>query len=314
MRKIFILDIFLLLVIITIALTLMHKTNAFEEGKIVFTGEGNPGSDIYSINIGGKNPKNLTNHPAIDNKPAPSPNGRYIAFISWRKGASALFIMDVDENNPKLLLDNVDDRPSWSPDSKWIAFKKENRLLTMNINSGEIKEIKFPLGMGGFFITGMTAWSPDGQKIALMLLGVLGADGDKFGEIYTINVDGTNPRRLTNDPLRDESPSWSSDGKQIAFYSYRDGGGIYIMDSDGANVKLIHKISGGCCPSWWNNKVVFSSVSVKDLIIFIINSDGSNIRQIFKGGWMPSWLGLLPFYVESEGKWKTTLGKIKRGF
>lgn len=64
-----------------------------EERKIVFhmvNREHNGNYDIFSIDVDGKNLKNLTNHPAIDYMPAPSPNGRYIAFISWRKGESTL--------------------------------------------------------------------------------------------------------------------------------------------------------------------------------------------------------------------------------
>ena len=53
--------------------------------------------------------------------------------------------------------------------------------------------------------------------------------------------DGSNPRRLTDHS--GWSPSWSPDGRQIAFLSYsdRDGNGIYVMDSDGSNPRNLTK-------------------------------------------------------------------------
>ena len=53
-------------------------------------------------------------------------------------------------------------------------------------------------------------------------------------EIYVMNPDGQNQRRLTNNPASDHSPSWSPDGKRIAFVSKRNwNSDIYVMDADG---------------------------------------------------------------------------------
>ncbi len=56
------------------------------------------------------------------------------------------------------------------------------------------------------------------------------------GEIYTMDPDGANVTRLTNNAVVDATPSFSSDGGRTAFSSNRDGNReIYVMDSDGAN-------------------------------------------------------------------------------
>lgn len=88
------------------------------------------------------------------------------------------------------------------------------------------------------------AWSPDSKKIAYAAFTGIGNNW----EIYVMNDDGSGKIQLTNHPEQDSRPTWSPDGTAIAFYSNRDGPGrIYIMDSDGANVR---SITGGTRPDW----------------------------------------------------------------
>ena len=62
------------------------------------------------------------------------------------------------------------------------------------------------------------------------------SDRDGNREIYVMDADGGNLRRLTDNPVDDWYPSWSPDGKRIAFVSERDGNlQIYVMDTDGGN-------------------------------------------------------------------------------
>ena len=78
-------------------------------------------------------------------------------------------------------------------------------------------------------------WSPDGRRIAF--------DSTRDGnwEIYTMAVDGSDVRRLTNHEAADTRPNWSPDGQWIAFQSWRHGGGfeIYVMRPDGTDLRRV---------------------------------------------------------------------------
>jgi len=73
------------------------------------------------------------------------------------------------------------------------------------------------------------AISPDGLKIAFM--------SDRYGdiEIYSMDIDGTHPRRLTYAPGRDAHPTWSQDGKLLYFQSPRGGTmpQVFVMGAHG---------------------------------------------------------------------------------
>lgn len=63
-------------------------------------------------------------------------------------------------------------------------------------------------------------------------------------DIYTMTPDGRNVRKLTDMPTDDKFPSWSSDGRYIAFYSDNESnrdvsGEIYVVSVDGSDLFLL---------------------------------------------------------------------------
>ena len=61
------------------------------------------------------------------------------------------------------------------------------------------------------------SYSPDGKRIAFA------ASSNGNSDVFVCNADGSDPRRLTDDPATDGSPTWSPDGRRIAFVSNRSG-------------------------------------------------------------------------------------------
>jgi len=86
---------------------------------------------------------------------------------------------------------------------------------------------------------------------------------DGNGEIYVMNTDGSEQKRLTNSPNSDGSPCWSPDGKKIVFTSKRDGNiEIYVMNADGSEQRnLTNNPAIDAWPSWSpdGEKIAFNS-------------------------------------------------------
>ena len=96
------------------------------------------------------------------------------------------------------------------------------------------------------------AWSPDGQKIAYQVR--TDVNGDDW-EIYVINADVSFPMNLTRHEGNDQFPTWSPNGTQIAFASFRSpdfNWEIYVMNVDGSSQHNItnNALADDIHPSW----------------------------------------------------------------
>ncbi|HEY2962180.1 MAG TPA: hypothetical protein VGJ37_07165 [Pyrinomonadaceae bacterium] len=99
-------------------------------------------------------------------------------------------------------------------------------------------------------------------------------------DIWSMNSDGSDPKRLTNNPASDGDPSFSPDGSKIAFVSFRDGNSeIYVMNADGTNQKRLTSYAASDAEPAWSpdgSKIVFSSHRDNSADIFVMNADGTN--------------------------------------
>lgn len=111
--------------------------------------------------------------------------------------------------------------PACTPDGSMIAFARdgdEGGIYVMMADGGEQRRLTAPLGQ----VDSDPAWSPDGSRIAFARADPEPRVPPDPQDIFVINTDGTDLRRLTTSLGVDRHPVWSPDGTQIVFESGRD--------------------------------------------------------------------------------------------
>ncbi|MDE0325671.1 MAG: hypothetical protein OXN27_17285 [Candidatus Poribacteria bacterium] len=293
---------------------------------IAFSSNRDGDYDIYMMDIKGKNLQNLTNSPTHEFKPAFSPDGQRMAYVSSRHdGNFEIYVMNLNTkvSHPLTNHPGYDDNPAWSPDGRWIAFDS-NREGTYHIYKiqpdGENLQ---RLTHGVVDRNYNAAWSPDSQSIAFDSF--RGAPG-----IYIMDADGVNQRRLPNQPQRGRMPSWSPDGKQIAFSDtmlggHRDhlfGGGqdIYTLNVDGSQLRRrTRHPSMDIFPDWspdGRSIVYYSRWNQKYDIYLIKGGFGQHGGQLTRHpaeDKHPTWVPMNYLSVSPTEETQTTLwGKLKQ--
>ncbi|MEJ2710261.1 MAG: DPP IV N-terminal domain-containing protein [Anaerolineales bacterium] len=142
--------------------------------------------------------------------------------------------------------------------------------------------------------------SPDGTRIAFLT--ARHDPNPQFPdlkyEIYVMDMDGGNPRRLTNTEAAEDHPAWSPDGSKIIFDADYDGDGyyeIYTMTPDGKHVTRLTSNAANDQFADWSpdgSRIAFSSDRSGNWDIYVMNSDGSNQHPLTNNSdWelFPAW-------------------------
>jgi TolB protein len=157
---------------------------------------------------------------ADGSNPVPSPDGKYIAFTCASGG---LCLMERD-GTQVVLATETDDwvSPRWSRDGRYIAYRCSDRELCLIEKAvGQPR----PLTDASALVKGHF-WSPAGLLFFVMFV----HSPDLYSEILSVDPTVGIPRRLSNNPGPDESPSLSPDGTRIAFISAPEIGSLSSVD------------------------------------------------------------------------------------
>ncbi len=195
-------------------------------------------SDIFRVPLGGGESAQLTNDPADDFAPAVSPDGKEVAFHSWRSGGSReIYVLRLDGGEVRQVTHSPAQEAlaNWSPDGKALTFTDivSSGVWTVRRNGtggwGEPRR----LSAYGF----LPQWSPDGRSIAF-ITNIIG------GNIEIIPADSGAPR-VVMDTLKSGTPpaqwpTWAKDG-MIYFHTHDSHGTaeIYAVSPAGGPPRLL---------------------------------------------------------------------------
>jgi dipeptidyl aminopeptidase/acylaminoacyl peptidase len=165
---------------------------------------------IFVVNADGTGLVQLTRQPAglADRSPVWSPDGTRIAFVSDRDGGfPEIYTMNAEGRGRNRLTANVfvDGNPSWSPDGTRILVERccldgQSEIYAVDAATHADTNLTNSADRMEFD----PVWSPDGTRVAFVAFEV----GQRNIDIWTMNADGSNPARLTNDPAVDLAPDW----------------------------------------------------------------------------------------------------------
>lgn len=258
------------------------------DGKqLVFASTRLQNAELYLMELATLDLQQLTHTDELDEyMPAFSPDGKSIAFVTERTrggmmlppiqasgsdpSRAAIYLMDVDGRNQRALIDveGADRAPVFSPDGKKIAFESKAPTAASTDSRGEVTS---PLQI------------------------------DDTLEIYVIDIDGTNKTQLTHNNVDDGHPTWSPNGKQIAFTSMVENiYQIFVVNAAGGTPKQL-TFSDLTKNSSTNNltkarvlgqshyhpiftpdgkRIIYVSSGDNHYTIWMMNADGSNKTQL----------------------------------
>lgn len=259
--------------------------------SFAFMSERDGNGEIYIKTFNEAQVRRLTNHPELDYGPVWSPDGNWIVFVSERTEGRYIYKIDINGKNLQKLTDQGDSvSPAWSPDGQSIAFASIGHgrfgIFVMDADGKNPRQIIKQFHGDVFAYS--PAWSPDGKQIACTISfpDNFPDNGHDGSGIYIMDTDGQNPRRVSTLGTLSYNPTWSPDGKWIAYDAYEAG--------------VVHP--------WRNPDAVRH--------IFIVSVEGGKPRQIThlpRQSACPAWVPESPFSVSPTVDTQTTLwGRLKQ--
>jgi TolB protein len=265
--------------------------------RILAVRRSGAGREFVAFDVDGKNGEVLFHDPGIVILPSWRPDGKAIAFTSFRSGKAALWTLDVATRRARQLI-SIGDMTSggvYSPDGRRIAFTASQNgnsdVWVAGANGSSPHRLTTDPG-----IDGSPTWSPDGRRICFV------SNRSGNAHLYIMGADGSGQRRLTFQGNYNQTPRWSPRGDLIAFTARdeRKVFDVFTVSPDTGAIQRVTQDQGRTNeePSWAPNGrlLAFTSDRAGRPRLVVANPTGDRQTVVSQGGGdisTPAW-GPLP--------------------
>ncbi|MGD9590573.1 MAG: amidohydrolase family protein [Pyrinomonadaceae bacterium] len=245
---------------------------------------------VYRFNRDTGEFSRVTNAQGSAMRPVLSPDGRYLVYATRFETRTALRVRDLESNQERWLIDNVtrDDQESratrdtypgydFMPDGRSLIVPINGKVARVDFATGRATDIPFTVNVDieagprvhfqykvddsstvDARLIRYPAVSPDGKRVVFTA----------FSKLYVMDLPSGTPRRLTNGADGEFMPTWSPDGRSIAYVTWsRQGGQIMSVSSDGGQPRqLTRQAAFYSYPAYSpdGSKIVFITGAVDD--------------------------------------------------
>jgi hypothetical protein len=250
--------------------------SASPDGRLIV--EERPGMPvpIFTVKADGTGARRVTHERTADSEaPTFSPDGRRILYFQSGGEADGAYVMNADGSGQARLTPDAGFGPVFSPSgTQFASFGRGitvanadgsgSNLVAADVHTSTADPTTLTVDRTNI-VNSEPNWSPDGRRIAFtresttssqtcdLTTGQCNTNEDHQIDVYVMNADGSGLRQLTSTrAVNEEEPSWSPDGRQIAYFrmpeANADGvGEIWVMNADGTGQRAIAR---GWHPHW----------------------------------------------------------------
>ena len=246
--------------------------------------------EIYVSDYDGANQRRITINRALNITPSWSPDGRSIAYTSYRSGLPDILISNIFAGTMESPTKGVGQNflPVFSPDGTRIAFMSsrdgQSEIYIMNRDGRNLQRLT-----NNPAIDVTPTWSPNGTQIAFT------SERTGSPQIWVVGIEGTGLRRISYESYADR-PTWSPAPYNEIAFAAKTGPGfdIKILNIGSGETRQITFGEGtNESPAWSPNgrHLAFMSTRAGRSQIFTTDRDGKNVRQLTRDGnnTTPNW-------------------------
>lgn len=213
--------------------------------RIAYVSERNGLTGIRVVNADGSQNTLVSAALAEVGAPAWSPDGTKIAFVATQDSKMRIIVADLVAGTVGAVTDGKSGEygPVWSVDGRSLAYVQSgSRTEGVNLRLFRLGEPTSVALTSGGYTNSQPRFSPDGSRI--LYLSNASSQGATMNA-HVMNADGTGITNLTRWEHADLSATWSADGRQVLFMSFRDWPGqIYRVNADGSDVQRLTQSNG----------------------------------------------------------------------